>query len=104
MQLTTPNRQESLLSGKSPSGSGRCAAGLSVADASEAIGLSRITVLRRLNSGQWPGGRSGRKWLVNAAFVRAVEVGLGSPQFDIEDFAAAWMARNSGPAAEAVPA
>jgi hypothetical protein len=92
------------LSGKGPQDSGRCAAGVSVADASEAIGLSKITVLRRMRAGQWPGGRSGRKWLVNAAFVRAVEVGLGSPQFDIEDFAAGWMARNAGPAAEAVPA
>lgn len=92
------------MSGKGPSGSGRCAAGVSVADASDAIGLSRITVLRRLRAGQWPGGRSGRKWLVSAEFVRAVEAGLESPQFDIEDFAAAWMARNSAPAAEAVPA
>jgi hypothetical protein len=86
------------LSGKGPSGSsGRFAAGLSVADASEAIGLSRITVLRRVKSGQWPGGRSGRKWLVNGAFVRAVEAGLSSPQFAIEDFAAAWMARGGAP-------
>ena len=90
------------MSGKEPSGSGRCAAGVSVADASEAIGLSKITVLRRLRSGQWPGGRSGRKWLVSSEFVRAVEVGLGSPQFDIEVFAAGWMTRNSSPAPEAV--
>jgi hypothetical protein len=70
---------------------------MSVADTSEAIGLSKITVLRRLRSGQWPGGRSGRKWLVNGAFVRAVETGLSSPQFVIEDFAAAWMARGGAP-------
>jgi hypothetical protein len=70
---------------------------VSVADASEAIGLSRFTVLRRLKSGQWPGGRSGRKWLVNGAFVRAVETGLSSSQFAIEDFAAAWMAQGGAP-------
>ena len=91
------------MSGKDRADGGRCAAGVSVADASDAIGLSRITVLRRMRAGQWPGGRSGRKWLVNAAFVRAVEAGLGSPQFDIEVFAATWMARNA-PATEAVPA
>jgi len=85
------------LSGKGPSDSGRRAAGVSVADASEAIGLSKITVLRRVREGRWPGGRSGRKWLVNGAFVRAVEAGLSSPQFVIEDFAAAWMARGGAP-------
>ena len=90
------------MSGKGPSGSGRRAAGVSVADASDAIGLSQITVLRRVRSGQWPGGRSGRKWLVNGAFVRAVETGLSSPQFAIEDFAAAWMARGGAPDPEAV--
>ena len=86
------------MSGKPPVDSGRSAAGMSVADASEAIGLSRITVLRRVRSGQWPAGRSGRKWLVSSEFVRAVEAGLSSPQFVIEDFAAAWMARS--PAAD----
>lgn len=86
------------MSGKGPTDSSRCAAGVSVADASEAIGLSRITVLRRLKSGQWPGGRSGRKWLVSSGFVRAVEAGLGSPQFDIEDFAAGWMTQGATPA------
>jgi hypothetical protein len=86
------------LSGKDRADSDRTAAGVSVADASDAIGLSRITVLRRMRAGQWTGGRSGRKWLVNAAFVRAVEVGLGSPQFNIEDFAATWMARNTSEA------
>jgi hypothetical protein len=85
------------LSGKSPQDSGRCAAGVSVADASDAIGLSKITVLRRLKSGQWPGGRSGRKWLVSSEFVRAVEAGLSSPQFAIEDFAATWMTRGASP-------
>ena len=82
------------MNGKSP-------AGVSVADASEAIGLSKITVLRRVKDGKWPGGRSGRKWLVNGAFVRAVETGLSSPQFIVEDFAAAWMERGGAP--EAAP-
>lgn len=92
------------MSGKRPSDSGRCAAGLSVADASEAIGLSKITVLRRVREGKWPGGRSGRKWLVNGAFIRAVEAGLSSSQFEIEAFAAAWMQRGGAPepASEAV--
>lgn len=92
------------MNGKTPGDSGRCAAGVSVADASEAIGLSKITVLRRLKSGQWPGGRSGRKWLVNGAFVRAVETGLSKPQFEIEVFAAAWMQRGGAPMPEAAAA
>jgi excisionase family DNA binding protein len=71
---------------------------VSVAEASEAIGLSKITVLRRLRSGQWPGGKSGRKWLVSSEFVRAVAAGLESPLFVVEDFAAAWMARGTAEA------
>lgn len=67
--------------------------------------LSKMTILRRIRGGAWPGGRSGGKYLLNRAFVIALAAAMGSGRnVDAEDFAAAWMARNSAPAAEAVPA
>lgn len=86
------------MSGKAPADGSRYAAGMSVTETSEAIGLSRPTILRRLRAGKWPGGKSGRKWLVSAPFVLAATSGLRvSPQFDVEEFAAEWMARGSSP-------
>lgn len=71
-------------------------AGVSVAVTADAVGLSKITVLRRLKSGAWPGGKSGRKWLVSAPFVDALTTALTTTaQVDIEDFAAAWMTKSS---------
>lgn len=52
---------------------------LSVTETSNMTGLSKITVRRRVNSGDWPGGRSGRKLLIPRAFVldfvKAIESG-----------------------------
>jgi len=70
------------------------AAGMSVTATSRRIGLSRSTVQRRLRNQQWPGGRSGRKWLVSTPFVHAAAAHLtGSAHFDLDAFAAAWMAQ-----------
>jgi hypothetical protein len=79
-------------------------AGLSVAEAAAAIGLSKITVLRRMRSGAWPGGRCGAKWLVSQPFVDALVIALTtSAQVNVEVFAAEWMTRSeSGAPAGAV--
>ena len=53
---------------------------LSVAQTAKMVNLSGMTVRRRIHSGEWPGGRSGRKLLVPRAFVldlvAAIESGL----------------------------
>lgn len=74
------------------------AAGMSVTATSRKIGLSRSTVQRRLRKQQWPGGRSGRKWLVSTPFVHAAAAQLtASAHVDLDAFAAAWMARATPP-------
>lgn len=76
-------------------------AGYSIADAADVIGLSNITVLRRVSAGTWPGGRVGRKWLVSRPFVDALVLAITTcPQVNAETFAAEWMARSA--TAEAV--
>ena len=70
-------------------------------EAARMLRLSRMTILRRLKSesNPWPGGRTGRKYLLNRAFVVALAAEFGSGRNVVaEDFAAAWMARNSAPA------
>ena len=58
------------------------------------LSLSRMTVLRRIKSGAWPGGKTGRKYLVHKPFAVALAAEIGSGRnVDAEDFAAAWMAR-----------
>lgn len=88
-----------------PAVGARRAAGMSAAATSAAIGLSKSTVLRRVRAGLWPGCKSGRKWLVSTLFVTAAAEQLAaSPHFDLEAFAAEWMARGAasapGPRAE----
>ena len=69
---------------------------MSVTEAATMLRLSRMTILRRLKSESWPGGRSGRKYLLNRAFVVALAAEFGSGRNVVaEDFAAAWMARNT---------
>jgi excisionase family DNA binding protein len=69
---------------------------MSVTEAAAKLRLSRMTVLRRLKSESWPGGRSGRKYLLNSAFVNALAAEYGSrPNVVAEDFAAEWMARSA---------
>ena len=71
-------------------------AGYSIAEAADAIGLSGITVLRRVSAGTWPGGRVGRKWLVSRPFIDALAVAITTrPQVNAEAFAADWMAQGA---------
>jgi excisionase family DNA binding protein len=73
---------------------------MSVTEAAETLRLSRMTILRRLKSESWPGGRTGRKYLLNRAFVVALAAEFGSGRNVVaEDFAAAWMARGTPEAA-----
>jgi excisionase family DNA binding protein len=79
------------LSDKTPAGAG---ASYSITEAATALALSKITVLRRVSAGVWPGGRCGRKWLVSRPFIDALVVAITtSPQVNAEAFAAEWMTR-----------
>lgn len=69
---------------------------MSVTEAAVMLRLSRMTVLRRIKSGAWPGGRTGRKYLVHRPFAVALAAEYGSGRNVVaEDFAAAWMARST---------
>lgn len=69
-------------------------AGYTITEAASAIGLSGITVHRRVSAGTWPGGRVGRKWLVSRTFIDALAEAISTkPQVNAEAFAAEWMAR-----------
>ncbi len=89
------------MSNQSPPETG---AGYSIEEAAAAIRLSYVTVYRRVSSGEWPGGRVGRKWLVSRSFVDALAEAIGTkPQVNAKTFAAAWMGRPEAAAsAEAV--
>lgn len=72
---------------------------MSVTEAATMLRLSRMTILRRLKSEKWPGGRSGRKYLLSRPFVVALAAEMGSGTCVVaEDFAAAWMARSTSEA------
>lgn len=76
---------------------------MSVTETATMLSLSRMTVLRRIKSGAWPGGKTGRKYLVHKPFATALAAEIGSGRnVDVEGFAAAWMARNSASTAPAV--
>lgn len=67
-------------------------AGLSIAVTASKIGVSRITVQRRMKSGSWPGGKFGKKWFVSQPFVDALVGAMTtSPSVDADAFAAQWM-------------
>lgn len=67
---------------------------LDVSETARLLGLSKMTVYRRIRSGNWPCGRSGRKWLVSNDFVHALAAELRSGrQVVVEEFAAIWMAQ-----------
>jgi excisionase family DNA binding protein len=73
--------------------------GYTIAEAADAIGLSDITVHRRVSSGKWPGGQVGRKWLVSRPFIDALAEAISTrPQVNAEALAAEWMARSETPA------
>lgn len=64
-------------------------------------GLSRWTIYRRIRSGEWPSGRSGRKHLIPSAFVDGLvaEIEQGR-QVNAENYAATtWLSQASEGAA-----
>ncbi len=100
--MTGRARQGAQLS-EMPAQASDVAALMDVAEASRMLRLSKMTILRRIRSGAWPGGRSGGKYLLNRAFVIALAAAMGSGRnVDAEDFAADWITRHGMP--EAVPA
>ena len=68
---------------------------LPVSEVAALLGLSTMTVYRRIRSGQWPSGRSGRKHLIPRNFVEGPldEMRTGE-QVNIEAYGAtAWPAK-----------
>ena len=68
---------------------------LPVSEVAAVLGLSTMTVYRRIRSGQWPSGRSGRKHLIPRTFVEGLlaEMRTGA-QVNIEAYgASSWPAK-----------
>lgn len=67
---------------------------LSITEAATLLGVSKMTVRRRIHSKTWPSGRCGKKHLLPRSFVEgavaAIEAGCG---IDVDEFAAAFLAR-----------
>lgn len=68
---------------------------MGVAEVADLLNLSKMTVYRRCRSGQWPSGRSGRKLLLPAAFVRGLLAEIANGRNVVaEDYAATmWPAK-----------
>ena len=74
---------------------------LPVTEVAGLLGLSKWTIHRRIRSGEWPSGRSGRKYLIPRAFVEGLiaEIEAGR-EVDAESYAAtSWPAKASEGAA-----
>lgn len=66
---------------------------LPVAEVAEKLGISGMTVRRRIHSGAWPSGRCGRKLLLPRPFVEGLLLAINSgSRVSAEEFAAKWMA------------
>lgn len=74
---------------------------LPVSEVAARTGLSRWTIYRRIRSGEWPSGRSGRKHLIPRAFVDGLVSEIeGGRNVTAEGYAAAtWLAKASEGAA-----
>jgi excisionase family DNA binding protein len=74
---------------------------LSVTQTARMVNLSGMTVRRRIHSGAWPGGRSGRKLLVPRAFVDDLIAAIesGSELVNAESYAAQRAAERQAAAA-----
>lgn len=74
---------------------------LPVSEVAARTGLSRWTIYRRIRSGEWPSGRSGRKHLIPSAFVDGLVAAIeGGRQVTAEDYAATtWLSQASEGAA-----
>lgn len=68
---------------------------LPVSEVAARTGLSRWTIYRRIRSGEWPSGRSGRKHLIPRAFVEGLVSEIeGGRQVTVEGYAATtWLAK-----------
>lgn len=74
---------------------------LPVSEVAARTGLSRWTIYRRIRSGEWPSGRSGRKHLIPSAFVDGLVAAIeGGRQVTAESYAATtWLSQASEGAA-----
>ena len=64
---------------------------LPVSEVAARTGLSRWTIYRRIRSGEWPSGRSGRKHLIPRAFVEGLVAEIESGhQIVAETYATTW--------------
>lgn len=67
---------------------------VSIAEAATRLGVSKMTIRRRIQSKTWPSGRCGKKHLLPLSFVEgavaAIESGCG---IDLDEFAATFLAR-----------
>jgi excisionase family DNA binding protein len=96
---STPEHSEHT-DGEAPAGKDRRQL-LPVPDVEDRTGISRWTIYRRIHSGKWPSGRSGRQHLIPRAFVDGLvaEIEAGR-QVNAEDYAAqVWLAKASEGAA-----
>jgi excisionase family DNA binding protein len=68
---------------------------LPVSEVAGITGLSKWTILRRIHSGEWPSGRSGRKYLIPRSFVDGLVAEIeGGRQVVAEGYAATtWPAK-----------
>ncbi len=69
-----------------------------VSEAARLLGLSKMTIYRRIRSGDWPSGRCGRKHLLPRAFVMGLVAEIASGrQVNADQYAAtAWPAKVPG--------
>jgi excisionase family DNA binding protein len=72
---------------------------VSITEAAMLLGVSKMTVRRRVHSKTWPSGRCGKKHLLPRSFVEgavaAIEAGCG---VDVDEFAATFLARSEAAA------
>jgi excisionase family DNA binding protein len=62
---------------------------LPISEAARMLGVSKMTVRRRIKSDSWPSGRCGTKHLLPRAFVEGAVAAVGRG-IDIETFAQTW--------------
>lgn len=92
MRSTKEHRQHGEQSAAQPADPRRL---LHVMDVVELTGISKWTIYRRIRSGEWPSGRSGRKHLIPRSFVDGLvaEIEAGR-QVVVEGYAAtSWPAK-----------
>lgn len=67
---------------------------LPVAEVAKKLGISGMTVRRRIHSRAWPGIKFGRKLMLPRSFVEGLLLAINSgSRLSAEEFATQWMAR-----------